>query len=307
MVQQAADSLRAHADDFVHRIYERPYKTLHVLSPVSVLVVTECQVEAALLHMRLQPQRVEGWYRCLAWEPRVGQILRPNKKGLPPNHLVHLAQVVNVDAGFRNAAYPRSNPLIIAKVAQETVANAARARLVHLLSDRRQQLSGVGPRDFDGNRAGAGKPPHGTRNVDIRREGFASVAFQANEDRAFFRPAGQCLSERGNQYIRHLCIQHAGHVTQQRAGWTRPQRALQRAYPAYRAVDSRTVDAQAASLRPRRLEPAVQLLLRGLRLRVLLQVLRPATKRRRRHGPSGRLSMDQAAIGRLEVFQDDGL
>src|SRR5262249_39374980 len=90
--------LCAHADDFVHRFYERPHKTLHVLSPVGVLVVTECQVEAALLHMRLQPQRVEGSYGSLWWEPRAGQILRPNKKGLPSIHLVHLAQVVNVDA-----------------------------------------------------------------------------------------------------------------------------------------------------------------------------------------------------------------
>src|SRR6516225_6593443 len=109
MVQQAADSLRAHTDDFVHRFYERPHKMLHFLSPVGVLVVTECQVEAALLHMRLQPQCVESSYRSLWWEPRVGQILRPNKKGLPLNHLVHPAQVVNVDAGFGNAAYPCSN------------------------------------------------------------------------------------------------------------------------------------------------------------------------------------------------------
>src|SRR5262249_20611100 len=220
--------------------------------------------------MRLQPQLVEGSYRSLWWEPRAGRILRPNKKGPPPIHLVHLAQVVNVDAGFRNAAYPRSNPLIVAKEAQEIVAKAARARLVHLLSDRRQQLSGVGPRDFDENRAGIGKPPHGTRNVDIGKGASAPVVFQANEDRALFRPAGQCLSERGDQYIRHPCIQHAGHVAQQRAGWTRLQRALPHAYPACWAGDSRTVDAQAASLRPRRLEPTVQLLLHGLRLRVLL-------------------------------------
>src|SRR5262245_33587059 len=220
--------------------------------------------------MRLQPQRVEGSYRSLWREPRAGQILRPNKKGLPPVDLVHLAQVVNVDAGFRNAAYPRSNPLIVAKAAQETVAKAAPARLVHLLSDRRQQLSGAGPRNFNVNRAGAAEPPHGARNVDVRRERFASVACQANEDRAFFRPAGQCLSERGDQYVRHPCIHHAGYVAQQRAGWTRLQRALQRAYPACRVGDSLTVDAQAARLRPRRPEPTVQFLLRGLRLRVLL-------------------------------------
>src|SRR5262249_22937375 len=163
-----------------------PHKTPHGLSPVGVLVITECQVEPALLHMRFQPQPVEGSYRSLRWEPHIGRILRPNKKGPPPIHLVHLADVVNVDAGFRYAVYPRGNSLIVAKVAQDTVAKAARARLVHLLSDRRQQLSGVGPRDFDENGAGAGKPPHGARNIDIRRERFTSVAFQANEDRVFF-------------------------------------------------------------------------------------------------------------------------
>src|SRR5262249_30566234 len=167
---------------------ERPQQTLHVLSPVGVLVVPKCQVEAALLHMRLQPQRVERSYRSLSWEPRAGKILRPNKKGLPPVHLVDLAQVVHVDAGLRNASYPPGNPLIVAMAAQETVAKAARTRLVHLFSDRRQQLSGAGPRDFDVNRAGAAEPPHRTRHVDVRRERFASVAFEANEYRAFFRP-----------------------------------------------------------------------------------------------------------------------
>ena len=53
MVDALPSRLPTGADDFVHRFNERPHKTPHGLSLVGVLVVTECQVEAALLHMRL--------------------------------------------------------------------------------------------------------------------------------------------------------------------------------------------------------------------------------------------------------------